>query len=451
MQLIQRVEEAVNPANIPPGSRIYSAGNAATPQVLLKQLIEDDAIRQVELMGVLLLGDIDDLFGEACCRRITHRVIFNSSHSRAAVNTDMAMYQLMHLSDIPNQLRHYLQPDIALISVAGPDNGGNYSLGPCVEGLPAALEVVRQRGGLVIAERNARTPFVLGTTITGADIDYLMDTDYVLPVNPVNPPDARARIIGDIIARLYIRDGCTLQYGIGEVPDAVTDALLAMGIKDLGIHTELFSPAMRKLVQAGVVTNRFSQRSFSISTLFLAENGSGYRWLDTNSSVQSRPCDVTNNILNIAAEPNMVAINSAIGVDLHGNIWADSLNANKIYSGIGGQSDYLRGAYLSQGGIPIIALKSTTAKGLSKIVARSPEGVSVTAIAADPVVIVTEQGAFDPRGLSLCEHAVGIAHLAQPETREMLLKHIYESDRFHSPRQALSDRRPKGFTPYGAI
>ena len=448
MKKITRVEEAVNAANIPPGSRIYSSGNAATPQVLLKQLSEDDAIRNVELLGVLLLGDIDALFCRECCERVTHRVIFNSSHSRVAVNNELAMYQLMHLSDIPHQLRKYIQPNIAFISVAGPDNGGNYSLGTSVEGVPEAIRTVKANGGLVIAERNTRMPFVLGTTITPDVIDYLIDTDYELPANPSNKPDERSRKIGEIIAQLYIHDGCTLQYGIGEVPEAVTDALLKKGVKDLGIHTELFATAMKKLVDLGVITNRYSRRNFSISTLFLAGSGKEYLWLDFNSSVQSRPCDVTNNILNIAREPNMVAINSAIGVDLHGNIWADSLDANKIYSGIGGQSDFLRGAYLSEGGVPIIALKSTTAKGASKIVDKSPEGITATAIAADPVVLVTEHGAFDPRGLSICEHAVGIAHLGEPEAREKLLKHTYESERFHKPRQALSDRRPKGFMAY---
>jgi acyl-CoA hydrolase len=427
MKVVTRVEEAVNSTNIPPGSRIYSAGNATTPRILLQQLSRDESIRNVELLGVLLLGEIDALFSQECCNRVTHRVIFNSEHSRVAVNNDLAMYQLLHLSDIPGQLRNYIPPNVAFISVSGPDNGGNYSLGPAVEGVLAAIQVAKANGGIVIAERNARMPFVLGTTITAGMIDFLIDTEYELPINPSHEPDERGKRIGKIVAQLYIHDGCTLQFGIGEVPEAVTNALFEKGVKDLGIHTELFATAMRKLVEAGVVTNKYLERDFSIATLFLAESEEGYNWLDYNSSVQGRPCDLTNNILNIARVPNMVAINSAIGVDLHGNIWADSLNANNIYSGIGGQSDFLRGAYLSEGGVPIIALKSTTARGLSKILARSPEGISASAIAADPVIIVTEHGAFDPRGLSICEHAVGIAHLAEPDVREALLKHIYES------------------------
>jgi len=448
MKIATRPDEAVNDFIIPPGSRIYSSGNAATPQVLLKQIVEDKNIKDVELLGALLLGEIDSLFSKECCDRVTHRVIFNSAHSRAAVNNDWAMYQLMHLSDIPWQLRQYIKPNVALISVSGPDNGGNYSLGTAVEAVLAGIETVKANGGVVIAERNARMPFILGTTITAEAIDYLIDTDYELPINPSQKPDDRARKIGKLIAQLYIHDGCTLQYGIGQVPEAVTDAVIEKGVKDLGIHTELFATAMKKLVDAGVVTNKYSERNFSISTVFLATSEKEYEWFNYNSSVQSRPCDVTNSILNIAREPNMVAINSAIGIDLHGNIWADSLNANEIYSGIGGQSDFLRGAHLSKDGVPLIGLKATTSKGETKILAKCPEGVSSTAIAADPVVIVTEYGTFDPRGLSICEHAVGIAHLAEPSVREELLKYIFESDRFHKPRQALNDRKPKGFFPY---
>jgi acyl-CoA hydrolase len=146
--------------------------------------------------------------------------------------------------------------------------------------------------------------------------------------------------------------------------------------------------------------------------------------------------------------PKMLAINSAIGVDLHSNIWADSLNATSIYSGIGGQADFLRGSYLSKFGIPIIAMKSTTSKGESKIMAKCPEGITTTGISADPVVIVTEHGAFNPRGLNIAEHAVGIAHLAEPECRERLLKYIYDSKEYHKPKQALNDKSIKGFVPY---
>jgi len=448
MRVVTRPEDAVNGTTIPPGSRIYCAGNASTPQVLLKQIVEDRDIKDVELLGALLLGDIDSLFSQECCDRITHRVLFNGAHSRAAVNNEWAMYQLLHLSDIPWQLKNYIKPNVALITVSGPDNGGNYSLGTTVEALQTAVQTVKANGGVVIAERNARMPFVLGTTITAEAIDYLIDTDFELPVNPSHKPDDKARKIGELIAQLYIHDGCTLQYGIGEVPEVVTDVVLEKGVKDLGIHTELFATAMKRLIDAGRVTNKYSERDFSIATVFLAENEKEYQWLNYNSSVQSRPCDVTNSVLNIARQPRMVAINSAIGVDLHGNIWADSLNAKEIYSGIGGQSDYLRGAHLSTDGVPIIGLKAKTAKGVSKILDKCPAGVSSTAISADPVVIVTEYGAFDPRGLSICEHAVGIAHLAEPGVREELLKYIFESERFHKPRQALHGRKPKGFFPY---
>lgn len=448
MQIGKNVQAIVNCSTIPSGSRIYSAGNSATPQILLKQLARDNCIDDVELLGALLMGDLEELFSQECCARIRHRIIFNGPQSRSALNNGQAMYQLMHLSDIPRQLEKYIQPNIVFLTVSGPDNGGNYSLGTTVEGVPAAIKVAKDRGGLVIAERNAQMPFVLGTTIDANMIDYILDVDYELPVHPRIEFDEESKRIGRLIAKHYVHDGSVLQYGIGEVPEAVTRAVLEKGVKDLGIHTELFSTAMRKLVQSRAVSNRYNRRKFCIASLFLAEDKEGYDWLDYNSTIQSRPSDVTNSILNIAQVENIVAINSAIGIDLHGNIWADSLNATKIYSGIGGQSDFLRGANLAPGGVPIIAMKSKTKKGLPKILEKSPEGITSTAIAADPVVIVSEQGAFDPRGLSICEHAVGIAHLAEEERREELLRYIYDNEKFHKPRQALHDRCPKGFYAY---
>jgi acyl-CoA hydrolase len=453
MKRVQAVEEIINADLLKPGSRVYASGNAATPQVFFRQLATDTAIHSIDLIGVLFLGEVGDLFSEANCRRITHRIIFNGHHTRAAANKGWAKYQLMHLGDIPNQVRAYLKPDVALISVAGPDNGGNYSLGTTVEGVMAAVETVRAQGGLVIAERNARMPFVLGETVPADWIDYCLDTDYELPASPVQPPDDLARRIGGIIADRFVTHGCTLQYGIGQVPEAVTDAILDKGVHDLGIHTELFADAMQRLVDAGTVTNRFTatRHRFSLASIFLSADGSGYDWLDYNSSVQSRPADYTNNLLNIAAEPKMVAINSAIGVDLHGNIWADSMLARKIYSGVGGQCDFIRGANLSPGGVPIIAFKAATAKGVSKVVNMCPEGITTTAIAADPVVLVTENGALDPRGLSIGERAVGIAHLAEDSAKADLLKKVYDGPEFYHTRTALSDAVPKGFTPFAAI
>jgi 4-hydroxybutyrate CoA-transferase len=447
MKKITRVNQIINSSVIKPGSKIYCAGNASTPQVLLKQMAQNPAIVDVEMLSTLLLGDNKELFSKETCERITHRVIFNGHLSRNAVNEGWAKYQLLHLSDIPRQLENHIKPNIVFLTVAGPDNGGNYSLGTTVEAIPAAIRSVKEQGGLVIAERNAKMPFVLGTTVSERTISYLLDTSYDLPVSPVDEPDSRAKRIAHIIAELFIDDGSTLQFGIGEVPEAVTGAIIEKGVKDLGIRTELFADAMRTLIEKGIVTNKYTNARFSLSSIFLSENQEGYHWLHYNSSVQSRPADRTNSILNIAKEPKMVAINSAIGVDLHGNIWADSLHAGRVYSGVGGQADFLRGAYLSEGGIPIIAMKSTTDKNLSKIVIRCPEGITTTAIAADPVVIVTEHGAFIPHGLSITEHATGIAHLADPDTKEKLLKHIYDSKNFHTRSKSFSMDTPKGFIP----
>ncbi|KAA3632600.1 MAG: acetyl-CoA hydrolase/transferase family protein [Calditrichaeota bacterium] len=455
MKTIYNVSEVINNKIIKPGSVIYTAGNAATPQIILKQLGEDHSIQHIALYSVLLLGDkISSLFTKERCMELTHRIIFNSSLTREAVNRGYAKYHPMHLSEIPKYAEQSEGFDIVFLTVAGPDNGGNYSLGTTVEGVFAAIRSAKRKGGLVIAEKNAKMPFVLGTTIPGDIIDYIVPTDYDLPVSPVKEPDETAQKIGEIIASLYIQDGSkdkpgsTLQYGIGEVPEAVSNAIIKRGYKDLGIHTELFAGAMRRLIEQGAVSNKWKGATdFSVSSIFLAENQEAYDWLHYNSSVQSRPCDYTNSVFTIAQQPRMVSINSAIGIDLHGNIWADSLDARKIYSGVGGQTDFIRGTQYSEGGIAIIALKSVTSKGVLKIVDKSPAGITTTAIPADQVIIVTENGAFDPRRLSLGERAVGIAHLAGEENREELLKMIHDDPAFHNPDKAIMKGIP-GFIPY---
>lgn len=451
MKIVKRVDEIINPRTIPAGTIVYTGGNAATPQVLLKELIRNDKIRDIELLSILLLGDIKEIFSREVCERITHRVIFSGPHSREALNDGLATYQLMHLSDVPHQLKNYFKPDVVFISVAGPDNGDNFSYGTTVEGIQAAVEAAKSKGGLVIAERNANMPFVLGTTIHKSEIDFLIDSEYPLPLSPSAEPDETAMQIGRLVAELFIEDGTTLQYGIGEVPEAVTEAIIAKGVKDIGVHTELFADAMRKLVTAGIVTNKYRKTNFSTSSIFLSNSQKGYDWLNFNSSVQSRPCNITNDVQNIARQHKMIAINSAIGVDLHGNIWADSVRGRSVYSGIGGQADFLRGSYQAKDGFGIIAMKSTTNTGKSKISVMSPAGITTTAIPADPVIIVTENGAFNPKGLNISEHAVGIAHLADPDNREILLKYIYDSPEYFKPKNALKDKAPKGFVPYEAI
>jgi len=454
MKNIKKAEEAINSQHIKPGSVIYASGNAATPQVLLEQLANDLTIKDITLFTVLPLGDrIKKLFSKERCETLIHRIIFNSHLTREAINQGRAKYQQWHLSEIARHLKRENPPNVAIVSVAGPDIGNNFSLGTTVEAVLPAIREVKRNNGIVIAERNDQMPFVLGTTIKKDDIDYILDVNYPLPNSPVHEPDKKASRIGEIIASLYIQDGrgsepgSTLQYGIGQVPEAVTAAIIKRGLKDLGIHTELFASGMIRLVEKGIVTNRWKERiNFSVSSIFLSENSDGYYWLDFNSSVQSRPSDYTNSIFRIADQPRMVSINSAIGVDLHGNVWADSLDARKIYSGIGGQSDFIRGAQYSPGGVAIIGMKSQTEKGKSKIYDMCPAGITTTAIPADQVIIVTEFGAFDPRGLSIGEHAMGIAHLADPRQKEILLKKIYDDPAFHHPRRRR--KKPRGFIPY---
>ena len=343
MQIIQSADEAVNRRTLPPGSVVAMQGSAATPRELCRQMARDLSIRGIALISCLPMGDIAELFSEEACSRITHRVTFNTALSRAAQNNGWAQYQLMHLSDIPRQMRDYLKPTAALVSVAGPDNAGNFSLGPMVVETKAAIASVKAQGGVVIAERNRKTPFIFGTTVRREDIDYLLETDYELPVSAAKTPGDRARRIGEIITALYIRDGCTIQYGIGEVPAAVTDGILRKGVRDLGVHTELYTDAFRVLMERGIVTNRHTVDGITIASIFQCGDQAGYDWLHFNCSVASRPSDYTNNALTIARQPKMVAVNSSMGVDLYGNIWADSVQAPLVYSGVGGQADFLRG------------------------------------------------------------------------------------------------------------
>lgn len=451
MKTINHVSEAVNSTIIKPGSVIYTGGNAATPQILLKQIINDSAIVDVELISALLLGDVEELFHETTCGRIKHRVIFSGPYSRNALNKGLATYQVMHLSNVPFQVKNYLKPNIVLLTVSGPDKGGNYSLGATVEGILAAIQYAKASGGIVIAEKNRQMPFILGTTISESEIDFLIETDYQLPVIPYHHPDETANKIGRLITGLYISNGSTLQFGIGTVPEAVTKSIIEKGVSDIGIYTELFTDSMQQLIEKKIVTNKFSDVNFSISSIFLAKDKKGYDWLDYNSSVQSRPCNFTNNVLRIAQQHKMISINSAIGVDLHGNIWADSLKGREIYSGIGGQADFIRGSILSKNGYAIIGMESMTNNGISKIIDMCPEGITTTAIAADPVIIITENGAFNPMGLNLVEHAIGIAHLAEPFAKEKLLRKIYDSPEFYKSKEALSNKNPKGFIPYNEI
>ncbi len=270
MKIVNKVEDIINSTYIKPGSMIYVAGNAAVPQVLLRRLAKDPYIYNVDMLSVLLLGEVEELFTEEVCQRINHRVIFSGPHSRKPLNKGWASYQLMHLSDIPNQVKRYLKPNICMFTVSGPDNGGNYSFGTTVEGVQSAVESIHENGGLIIVERNAQMPFVLGTTIHESDIDFMIDTDYPLPISPVDKPDEVARKIGRLVTELYISNGCTLQYGIGEVPEAVTDAIIEKGVKDIGIYTELFADAMRKLIEQDVVTNRYLEVNFSIASISMS-------------------------------------------------------------------------------------------------------------------------------------------------------------------------------------
>lgn len=463
------LDDALNIDTIKPKdgrkAEIYFSGNAATPKFLLEKLVEITQSGELpkdfaNIYGVLPLMNKGDLVNELFLPPVTSSIrpnmFFPGPLVREAINSGRAYYQNKHLSDIADNLINSIRPNVVLLTVNGPDNGGNYSLGTTVEGVLAAVHYAHENGGVVIAEMNHNMPKINGSTIPEKMINFLIESNNPLPISPVKSPDERAKKIGEIIAALYIHNNSCIQYGIGEVPEAVSDAILLKGVKELGIHTELFADAMIRLHQAGIVTNEHKKFDIGISTssIFLAKDKKGYEWLGDNACVQSKPSEYTNNILIIAQQPNMVSINGAIAVDLNGAVCADMARNRYIINGTGGWVNFNTGAYLSDGGTPIVALKSTTLRRgeeISKIVDSLESGINHTGRSVDPFVIVTEHGAVDKKYLSHGQFALAIAYLAGPtEYRENLLRIIYDSKSpFTHPSKPLKDNEyPKGFIPY---
>jgi acyl-CoA hydrolase len=298
-------------------------------------------------------------------------------------------------------------------------------------------------------------PFTLGQSIVDKQsIDYLIEDDdikpcYDFPSPDFNNPPATARRIGELIAGHFIRDGVTLQAGIGQIPDAIVGTIKEAGFRDLGIQTELYGDGLMQLQKSGIVTNMKKKQHMGYSTTSLIMGSMDlYRFVHMRAGVQMRPCTVTNAAEVIRRNSPFVAINTAIGVDLNGNVWADFIDARRYYSGVGGQPDFVRALNSPEYGVPIIALKSTTESGSSKIVKVHPPGVSLTASAYDGVVIVDEYGIADLRGLTAGEKALAIASIAAPQYREEYLKSIFEDQLFTKPVGSSLGQTPRGVTMY---
>jgi len=398
------------------GNRVFVQGAAATPQVLLDALVERAPdLTAVEVVHLHANGPAPHVAAELA-GHLRHRALFVGSNVRDAVNDGRADFVPVFLSDIPQLFTSGRLPlDVALIQVSPPDAHGYCSLGTSVDTTMAAVASAR----LVLAQVNPRVPRTLGNSfIQFGRIDYAVEVDAPLLLHPASPISETEQRIGAYIADL-VDDGATLQLGIGGIPNA---ALVAMASKrDLGVHTEMFSDGLLDLVESGVLTGAAkSLHPGKIVTTFLMGSQRLYDWVHDNPMLEMHPVDYTNDTSVIRRNTRMTAINSALQVDLTGQVCADSIGT-RIYSGVGGQMDFMRGAALSPGGKAIIALPSTAKGGsVSRIVPVLDEGAGVTTTRAHVQYIITEYGIAEMHGASIRERATALIRIAHPSFRDEL-------------------------------
>ncbi|MCP4250166.1 MAG: acetyl-CoA hydrolase/transferase family protein, partial [bacterium] len=407
-------EEAV--ARVRHGQRVFVGSGAGEPQTLVEALSAREDLSDTEIVHILTLGVAtyaEPRFGS----RFRHNAYFIGPNVREAVAAGRADYTPIFLSEIPELFQSgRVVIDVALISVSPPDEHGYCSYGVSTDIVKAAAESAH----VVVAEVNAQMPRVLGDCfIHVSDIDCLVQSDRPVLEAPPGEPDELAMRIGKHIANL-IEDGATLQLGIGTIPDAVLRFL--DGFKNLGIHTEMFSDGVINLVERGVVNN--SEKTLhrgKIVMSFVMGSRRLYDFIDNNPMVECHPTEYTNDPFVIAANDKMVSINSAIEVDLTGQVCADSLG-EMFYSGIGGQVDFVRGAARSKGGKPVIALPSTAQQGtISRIVPTLKPGAGVVTSRGDVHYVVTEFGAAYLHGKNIRERALALIQVAHPKFQPWLL------------------------------
>ena len=398
------------------GHRIFIHGAAATPTPLLEALAERTGLEGVNVYHLHLAGK---------CAFLDHPGIFSNSlfagpNVRKAIESGHAEFIPVFLSDIPHLFTARRIPlDVAIVQVSPPDEHGHCTLGTSVDTAKAAVE----SAAIVLAEINERMPRTHGNScVPLSRINAFIHTDRPLHEAPPAPQtDVEARI-GELIAGL-VDDGATLQMGIGAIPDAV---LSRLGDKhDLGIHTEMFSDGLIPLIEGGVVTNRHkSVHPGRTVTSFVSGSQRLFDFVDDNQLIEFHPCDRTNDTALIRKNPRVCAINAALEVDLSGQVCADSLGY-RVFSGIGGQMDFIRGASLSHGGKAILALPSTAAGGtLSRIVPALKEGAGVVTTRGHVHWLVTEHGAVDLHGMNLRQRAEALISIAHPEFRAELRAQI---------------------------
>jgi len=404
------------------GDRVFIHGSAATPVHLVKALQNrHDEIENIELVSITNLGDIN--FDRPEYRKsFFFNSLFVSANTRSIVNSDDGDYVPVFLSQIPQLFRKNILPiDVALIQVSPPDAHGYCSLGTSVDIAKAAVETAR----VIIAQVNPKMPRTHGDGFLHVKkIHSLVWHETDLPEVDYSSKASEAIIsIGKNVAAL-IDDGATLQMGIGSIPDQVLQNL--QNHKNLGIHTEMLSDGIIPLLEKGVINNSLKKLNVGRSvTGFMAGTRKLYDFVNDNPTIRVMDIAYVNDTSVIRQNPKATAINSAIEIDLTGQVCADSIGTYQ-YSGIGGQMDFIRGASLSEDGKPIIALPSVTSKLQSRIVAFLKEGAGVVTTRGHVHWVVTEYGSVNLFGKSLKQRGKALISIAHPDHRESLERSFYE-------------------------
>jgi acyl-CoA hydrolase len=419
-RLKQRAVSAADAvALIPNGASAFLHGGAATPTPLAEALAARRDLEGLRLYHLHTEGPTPFLAPE-CAGRIRSVSLFTGAAARPVIAEGRADFMPVFLSDIPYLFSNRRLPlDVAILQLSPPDEHGWCTLGTSVDCARAAFDNAR----IIIAEINEQMPRTHGEAFVPFNrINAFIATDRPLHQHAPDPENAVEARIGEIIADL-VEDGSTLQMGIGAIPDAVLTRL--QGKRDLGIHTEMFSDRLVPLVEAGVITNRFKAvYPKRIITAFCVGTRKTFDFVHDNPFVSFFGSEKTNDTATIRKNPKVVAINSAIEIDLTGQVCADSMG-HGIYSGIGGQMDFIRGAALSPGGKPIIALPSTAKSGtLTRIVPELKPGAGVVTTRGHVHWVVTEYGSVNLQGLTLRERAEALISIAHPDFRTELRKAV---------------------------
>ncbi|NGP77510.1 acetyl-CoA hydrolase/transferase family protein [Balneolaceae bacterium YR4-1] len=415
-------EEAVKLINS--GDRVFVHSVAAAPQPLINAMADRaPELEHIEVIHLHTEGDAPYVKPEYSDTFHTN-ALFVGSNVRKAVNKGSADYLPIFLSEVPGLFRKNILPiDMALVQVSPPDKHGYCSLGVSVDASRAALQSAKKAIALV----NPNMPRTHGDGIFHASrFNALVETDEELHELNIPDPTKIEQQIGNNCAEL-VEDGATLQMGIGAIPNAVLKAL--GNHKDLGIHTEMFSDGVIELVEKGVITGKKkAKHPEKIVASFVMGSRELYDFVDDNPMISMLDVAYVNDTAVIRKNPKVTAINSAIEVDITGQVCADSIGTYH-YSGVGGQMDFIRGASLSEGGKPIIALPSVTGKGESKIVPHLKQGAGVVTTRAHVHYVVTEYGVANLYGKNLHQRAKALIDIAHPDHRESLKKAA--SERFN--------------------